>query len=26
MPMDVRKWHCPECGADHYRDLILMVV
>ena len=21
MPLDVRKWHCPECGADHDRDV-----
>lgn len=21
MPLDVRKWHCPECGADHDRDI-----
>ncbi|HHD2728461.1 TPA: RNA-guided endonuclease InsQ/TnpB family protein [Citrobacter freundii] len=21
MPLDVRKWHCPECEADHDRDI-----
>lgn len=21
MPLDVRKWSCPECGADHDRDI-----
>lgn len=21
LPLDVRKWHCPECGADHDRDI-----
>ncbi|CAI2526598.1 transposase, IS605 OrfB family [Serratia fonticola] len=21
MPLDVRHWHCPECGADHDRDI-----
>lgn len=21
MPVDVRKWHCPECGTDHDRDI-----
>ncbi|EBN4581225.1 transposase [Salmonella enterica] len=21
MPLDVRKWHCPECSADHDRDV-----
>ncbi|UUD58142.1 transposase (plasmid) [Escherichia coli] len=21
MPLDVRKWQCPECGADHDRDI-----
>ncbi len=21
MPLNVRKWHCPECGADHDRDV-----
>ncbi|AXD07547.1 IS200/IS605 family element transposase accessory protein TnpB [Salmonella enterica subsp. diarizonae] len=21
MPLDVRKWLCPECGADHDRDI-----
>ncbi|MFB1941302.1 RNA-guided endonuclease InsQ/TnpB family protein [Salmonella enterica] len=21
MSLDVRKWHCPECGADHDRDI-----
>ncbi|EOF4703507.1 MAG: transposase [Klebsiella huaxiensis] len=21
MPLDVRKWSCPECGADHDRDV-----
>ncbi|EOC1288915.1 transposase [Cronobacter muytjensii] len=21
MPLDVRKWHCPECGAIHDRDV-----
>lgn len=21
MPLDVRNWHCPECGADHDRDI-----
>lgn len=21
MPLDVRKWNCPECGADHDRDV-----
>ncbi|MNC37418.1 putative transposase DNA-binding domain protein [compost metagenome] len=21
MPLDVRKWRCPECGADHDRDV-----
>lgn len=21
MPLDVRKWQCPECGADHNRDV-----
>nr|WP_240782943.1 zinc ribbon domain-containing protein [Escherichia sp. E1130] len=21
MPLDIRKWHCPECGADHDRDI-----
>lgn len=21
MPLDVRKWCCPECGADHDRDV-----
>lgn len=21
MPLDVRKWHCPECSADHNRDI-----
>lgn len=21
MPLDVRKWYCPECGADHDRDV-----
>ena len=21
MPLDVRKWHCPECGTDHDRDV-----
>lgn len=20
MPLDVRKWHCPECSADHDSD------
>ncbi len=21
MPLAVRQWHCPECGADHDRDV-----
>ncbi|CAI1774279.1 transposase, IS605 OrfB family [Serratia fonticola] len=21
MPLDVRNWHCPECGAEHDRDI-----
>ncbi|EAM7584190.1 transposase [Salmonella enterica subsp. enterica serovar Urbana] len=21
MPLDVRKWQCPECGTDHDRDV-----
>jgi len=21
MPLDVRKWHCPDCGVDHDRDV-----
>jgi len=21
MPLDVRKWQCPECGAEHDRDI-----
>lgn len=21
MPLDVRKWSCPECGAVHDRDI-----
>lgn len=21
MPLDVRKWHCPECDTDHDRDI-----
>ncbi|WP_261454430.1 RNA-guided endonuclease InsQ/TnpB family protein [Serratia fonticola] len=21
MPLDIRNWHCPECGEDHDRDI-----
>jgi putative transposase len=21
MPLDVRSWNCPECGAEHDRDI-----